>query len=497
MKRASLFPLGVALFFIAFPVVSEGWRLHVRSFNPDEFQHVHAAWSVARGQTLYRDFFEHHHPVTAWALAVPLRNRPVEHDFASAWSFLINARRGFYALNLLTLLGAAFLARGLWGRGGVVAAAFLAGAMVFWENGVEIRPDVPGALLVLLAALTQFRAGRRNEGLGFFISGLLWGAALGVSPKAVFPAIGAAIPLALGPRNLPLPERRRGWRLACLWVAGTVLVLGATALVLTAQGALSAFWSYGVKWNLGYASRFGPGPAFFRLLRDTPLVIALGGLGFFAAAKRALPGSPEANALLFWILTATVAGLFFNPVPYGQSFLFVLPFWAVAGAGLWVRLEGALASRGGPARAAALLSLALVLGLGVPTTARLRPFDRNTPQWALLETIHRHVPPDAPVLDAWTGLGVFRPHVDFFPQRNVEMRKMLPPGWERRLLNDLQSGALKGPRALVGDREFRALGPDWDRWIRDHFEPVNGDVVWVWTPKASKAKSLENTPSSR
>ena len=54
----------------AFPAVAAGiyvclrllliWR---RSFDPDEMEHLHAAWSFAQGQTLYKDFFELHGPL--------------------------------------------------------------------------------------------------------------------------------------------------------------------------------------------------------------------------------------------------------------------------------------------------------------------------------------------------------------------------------------------------------------------------------------------------
>jgi hypothetical protein len=268
------------------------------------------------------------------------------------------------------------------------------------------------------------------------------------------------------------------------------------AVVLLAQGALAGFWTYGVQWNLNYATRFGPGGVFLSLWKKTPLVMVFGTGGYLAAARRALPKVSGADALPFWLLTATLVGLFLNPVPYGQSFLFLLPLGAAAGAGVWTALENALSRRWGSSRAAAALALLLAVGLGAPLTHRLRPFDRNDTQWALLETIHTHVPPNGPVLDAWSGLGVFRPHVDFFPQRNVEMRKMLPAGWERRLLDDLQSGRA-APRALVGDREFRALNPDWDRWISENFEPVNGNVVWLRVPKASSPKPLESLSPPR
>jgi len=52
--------------------------LHVRGFNPDEFEHLHASWLVASGHLPYRDFFEHHTPGLYYLLAPPLRALDVE-----------------------------------------------------------------------------------------------------------------------------------------------------------------------------------------------------------------------------------------------------------------------------------------------------------------------------------------------------------------------------------------------------------------------------------
>ena len=52
----------------------------VEIFDPDEFEHAHAAWSVWRGLLPYRDFFEHHTPWYYLALSPVLslvRGRPV------------------------------------------------------------------------------------------------------------------------------------------------------------------------------------------------------------------------------------------------------------------------------------------------------------------------------------------------------------------------------------------------------------------------------------
>jgi hypothetical protein len=38
-------------------------------FGNDEFEHLHFAWSVSRGQVPYRDYFDHHTPALQYALA--------------------------------------------------------------------------------------------------------------------------------------------------------------------------------------------------------------------------------------------------------------------------------------------------------------------------------------------------------------------------------------------------------------------------------------------
>jgi hypothetical protein len=64
----------------------------IREFDPDEFQHAHAAWSVFKGLLPYRDFFEHHTPWYYFALAPFFRWFAVEQSFESATRFLAFAR---------------------------------------------------------------------------------------------------------------------------------------------------------------------------------------------------------------------------------------------------------------------------------------------------------------------------------------------------------------------------------------------------------------------
>src|SRR5689334_19391169 len=54
---------------IAFVFAIRLWLLRFREFDPDEFQHLHAAWNIAHGLTPYRDYFEHHMPTLHFMLA--------------------------------------------------------------------------------------------------------------------------------------------------------------------------------------------------------------------------------------------------------------------------------------------------------------------------------------------------------------------------------------------------------------------------------------------
>ena len=76
----------VAFFVARIPLISR------RVFDPDEFEHSHAAWSVFKGLLPYQDFFEHHTPWYYFALSPFFRWFAVDQSFESARRFLIFAR---------------------------------------------------------------------------------------------------------------------------------------------------------------------------------------------------------------------------------------------------------------------------------------------------------------------------------------------------------------------------------------------------------------------
>src|ERR1051325_2332738 len=62
------------------------WFLKVRQFDPDEFEHLHAAWLIAQGNLPYVDFFEHHTPWFHFFLA-PFFSSTAKYCRLQRWRF--------------------------------------------------------------------------------------------------------------------------------------------------------------------------------------------------------------------------------------------------------------------------------------------------------------------------------------------------------------------------------------------------------------------------
>ncbi len=179
-----------------------------RGFNPDEFEHLHAAWCVSHGGIPYSNFFEHHTPWFYWLLAPFVSQAGDSYDSAVA---ALGAARGV----TLVLTAAALVALVWVGRVwtgllcGLAAALLLAGMPTFLDKTIEVRPDVPamGLWMCCLAFLirgVQRGAGQRGR-LWFFASGLCLGGAIMFTQKMLFtlPGLGLGLGawLVLGARR--------------------------------------------------------------------------------------------------------------------------------------------------------------------------------------------------------------------------------------------------------------------------------------------------------
>ena len=161
--------------------------LNVRLYDPDEFEHLHVAYSMAHGEVLYRDFFEHHGPLPYFLTA------PLVRWFGAEPRLLTVNRLVSFVLVLLTLAPVHRLANRLYGRSaGPLALAWLVSFPWFVEKSVEWRPDVPAMCLVAWAAWFAIGRSRSAWAVGF-PTGLMLGLASLCTQKVAFLGLGIIV----------------------------------------------------------------------------------------------------------------------------------------------------------------------------------------------------------------------------------------------------------------------------------------------------------------
>ncbi len=359
------------------------WFSWQRAYQVDEVESVHAAYSIATGKLIYRDFWQGHHPLLYALLAPAL---PVDDPVAA---FRV-ARVVCFGLLFTTVALTGWLARRLGGRAWLAVTLLLLQS-TFVERGMEVRPDtlMMPFLLIALVVGTFDGIPRLTQ---CAIQGLLLGLAFLATQKAAVAA------LAFGCVWLAQAISERSPRLVVvpclLWLLPFTGLLG----VLAALGGLDAF----VEYNLVHPgeSILGQGAASSASFSALGPLLAEGSrnLAFFLAAAAslvvlgllALRGQRRAAWPTAWLAVVWLAGLFVMPFPYPYSQVGALPSLAVVIAvALPIGIERLVdvPRRRLLGRAAALLLVALATATALPRL--LRELDRsNLPQHRLLERVH-------------------------------------------------------------------------------------------------------------
>lgn len=311
--------VGVALFGVALAFVISSNR----AFQVDEVETIHAAYNLASGKIIYRDFWQGHHPLLYWLLGgmIPTGEPSV--------AFLSSRLLGF-AMFLTTIVLSGLVAARLGGLGWLTAALLLM-QTTFVERCLEVRPDSLMTLLVV-AALWVGSLRDRSALFRSCVQGALLGLAFVATQKA------AIASLAFGCVWLVSAFRQRDWRqvvLPCLvWALPFLSMLA----VLESQDALEAYILYNLS-HPGESIRGNAGASAARFSALGPLVVegsrnlaflgaAVGSVGtaFWLVLRRERSElAPVAVLAVIWI-----AGLFVMPFPYPYSQVGGLPALAIA-----------------------------------------------------------------------------------------------------------------------------------------------------------------------
>jgi hypothetical protein len=469
--------VATAGFFLArIPVIPH------RIFDPDEFQHSHAAWCVFKGMVPYKDFFEHHTPWYYYVLRPFFHGFDVDSSFESARRFLIFGRGLSLVLTILSVLLVILIGRLLENRRvGVLAGLLLVGQPVFFQKTIEIRPDVLalpfflGGLWFLLRGLATSTDGARTSLRWFLAGGLSLGAAIMCTQKMLFVLPGLLAGLAIWSLLARLPPRTRsgfGFRILStmalflgLWVPFTL-----TWAAFGLQGAGDAFLTNNFlinsKWtHVAYEQ-------LIRVLEGSWPVLLLSLLGatlslyrFFRSEQRSYGGF-----LLFCTLAGLIAGILVVPVAHRQYYLMPVPIACLfAAQGISFLIDRA------QERARAWLLILATIPLSVlPVLDLLDSFtERNDNQLTRLREVFDRTEPTDMVMDGWEGTGVFRPHAFYYYFLHDESLAMLPRERVDDYLDALENGRIR-PRLIAMDKHLVLLGSRFLRFVKSRYVSSDG-----------------------
>lgn len=233
-----------------------------RGIDPDELEHLHAAYSVFRGQLPYRDFFEHHAPAYYYLL------QPLFWWYGPELKVLWSGRILMVGCSLGTVFVIWRLASWLRDtKTAWIAAILLAWSHLFVSKGSELRPDVPACLILSILLDFCLRKMQSNSLWTWIPLGILGGLATLFTQKSIVPVFSILIGLmwarcyrsrtlvscAHGPHLNNKDRLQTGWGsqvvLAAGFAIGGAIVWGCVGVAFGLSGALSQFVD-GTLWQL-------------------------------------------------------------------------------------------------------------------------------------------------------------------------------------------------------------------------------------------------------
>jgi hypothetical protein len=446
-----------------------------RHLDTDELEHLNAACFVARGETLYRSFYENHPPLTTLLL------QPVVRSTDDPATLVARGRQLSLAASLATLALVAYLGWRLAGGGGAALAPLLLASHTFFsQRAIEVRPDVPAMLLGTLALLALIGGQERDDRRWLLAAGALFALAGFFTPKVVYAAAGASLGATLAARARAGRTRRATGLGVLAWIVlGAGLVTAALALEMARRGMLMGFVQdcLVVSARMQIDDPWGTRLALLaRTLRENPATwgLALAGLAWFARER-----SP-ASAVLGLALVGGLAGFLHVRAPLVQFHLTFLPALALAAASGGTLLLARAVRRGGLAAGWWAIFLGLGACLAPPAPALLAEKATLAPQLQVIDKVRELVGERERVLDCWSGLYLTRlPAYRYFYLNSDLLRLLDPQTLERELHSRLDDPSV---RLVIVWRHYRILPASVRTRIEREFEPVKGFPMLLVRP---------------
>lgn len=139
-----------------------------KSFDHDEFEHIHSGWYVKNGYIPYLDFYQCHNPLFWYMMA------PFMYIFGDSIETVILLRIIMFMLTLgiafFTYLIAEKTVKSK--EAGLLAVVLLLSTVLFVEKSIEIRPDVPQVFFSLISVYFFINFFQSNKDRDMIYAGL-------------------------------------------------------------------------------------------------------------------------------------------------------------------------------------------------------------------------------------------------------------------------------------------------------------------------------------
>ena len=309
-----------AAFVVVFvSVVLRVFLLSVTKINPDEFQHLHAAYLVAEGATPYVDFFEHHTPLFYYLVA------PVLTWFEHGFDQILRVRLLALAFAFVSAGLLVFWAKTMRGTLGALITVFVISANFFlFCFGSVVFLDVFAAPWLIAAAFSLSQS--RGRPAVAALAGFMFGISGLITQKVIM--AGMAFVVWFTAPLLRSPEDRR----EALRELGGFLLGGAAAaiplLILLGPHAIWSFIEQTIIINLAWKAEHFPSNELFRIAATDTAVVLASTIGVLRSAARIAGRQWQiiGEDLPYLFLVSLVVGLFLLPVAWSEYLVLIMHF---------------------------------------------------------------------------------------------------------------------------------------------------------------------------
>ncbi len=286
-----------------------------RYFDRDELEHIHTAWKIARGQEIYVDFFQHHHPFFDYMIT------PVINTYGSTVHTLFAGRYVMLLFTACILAVTYLLALRIFKNSevGLLSIILTSTFTAFFTKSIEIRPDVPQALTGLLAVYFLFTYYDKKSLSSLAASALF----LAVSFLFLQKAVVLIIPIA-GVLLYDVIKKRVQLRDAVLFAAAFVATLLPYYVYLVIGGSFERYFE--MNWLVNYyiPQLFSKSESLIPLFKENGITCVL----YFVGVIALLRSGKERRFAVLSLCLIVLPILLFNNL-WWQYFVLSVPTAAI------------------------------------------------------------------------------------------------------------------------------------------------------------------------